>query len=528
MSDRKPGLPLARSSERDEPVPSCRECLRDGAAVFALALGLYAATLAPGVVWGDSASLAVHVATGRLDVGTAGDHPLFLLAGRAVLPFPGDLAWKLNVLTAIWGALALTFVYAAAAKLGGSRLAGAGAAAALAVSHTFWHYSVATGVRTLNAFFLALLLWLVVDWRSKGAGAARLVPPAAVFLLGLTNHLVLFLALPGIVFFVGATRPELVRPTRALGLLAGLTALGVTTLLLYPDAREALSRLWYGPPPIYHYVLHWPGPVALAREIGFYFAYLVYQFPLLALVLGIAGLRRLLRTDPRAAVLLLLVMGVNGTVFVKTTEWASLGSTKVTFYLTDYVVFAIFAGLGLADAGRRAGREAGAALLVALVVVPIATYAAAHWTLDRLGLDVVRARDLPYRDEVRFFLIPSKRGDDSARRYGEEVFRVARPDAVVVADFTPLSVLRYLQVVEGRRPDLSVVPSHRHHRRIDVAALVEREIAARPVYVAGRGRRYYDLTGVAPPNRLELRGPLLEVVPPSRAAESQADAPPSP
>ena len=124
----------------------------------------------------------------------------------------GDLAGG----TAVF-ALALAFVYAVTTRLGGSRLAGAGAAVALAFSHTFWHYSVITGVRSLNALFLALLLWLLIRWRSQGSEAAGLVLPAAFFLLGMTNHLVLFLALPGLVFFAVTTRPDLVRRRRTLG-----------------------------------------------------------------------------------------------------------------------------------------------------------------------------------------------------------------------------------------------------------------------------------------------------------------------
>jgi hypothetical protein len=496
--------------------------LTGSAAVFLLASGLYAATLAPGVVWGDSADLAADVATGHLPIGGAGDHPLFLLLGRAVLPLPGELALKLNLMTAACGALAVALVYEVATRLGGSRLAGAGAAAALAFSHAFWHYSVIAGVRTLNALFLALLLWLLVRWRAAGAGAGGLVLPAAVFLLGLTNHLVLFLALPGLVFFVAATRPDFFRGRRGLGLGAGLV-LAASLALLSEGRRGALAHLWLGPPPIYHYVVRWPGAVDLAREVFFYVAYFVYQFPVLALLLGLAGLRGLVRRDRQAALALLLVAGVNGFVFVKTTEWQSLGSTKFTFYLPDYLVFAIMVGVGLAEAAGQSGRTARAALVAALALLPAGLYAAAPPVLGRLGLDVVRARDLPFRDEARFFLTPGKRGDDSARRYGEAVLRVARPGAAIVADFTPLAVLRYLQVVEGRRPDIVLLTGSLPSRPIDVAGLAARRLGEQPLYLAGAEERYYDLAGVVPPARLVPRGPILEIVPPDPARPSGGD-----
>ena len=431
--------------------------IAEASAVFVLALGVYAVTLAPTVVWGDSATLATVVARSSLFFGTAGDHPLFFLLGRGVLPFPGELAFKLNLLTAAFGALAITFVYAATARLGGSRLAATGAAVALGLSHTFWHYSVITSVRTLNALFLALLIWMLAEWRAGGARPAGLLVPALVFAVGLTNHLVLALALPGLAFFVVAARPDLFRRRTTLALLASLAILVAAVLLWSDAARAAIRFAWYGPPPIFHYVVHWPAPLDLARELAFYAAYLAYQFPGPALALGFVGGRALWRDDKSAAIALLLVVAVNGGVFVKTTEWVSLGSSKVTFYLADYVVFAVFTGLGLAAIADVRDPSRAACCSRPWRSCPSGVYAAAPRALAALGIDPVRARDLPYRDEARFFLTPSKRGDDSARRYGEDVHRVTPPGSAIVADSTPMAVLLYLRDVEGRRSDLALL-----------------------------------------------------------------------
>ena len=437
---------------------------------------------------------------------------------------PGDLAWKLNLLTAAFGALALALVDRVTVTLTGSRLAGPATAVALGLSHTFWYYSVQTGVRTLNALFLALLLWLLLRWRASGARAADLVLPAAVFLLGLTNHLVLFLALPGLVFFVArdAAGPRAGD--------AGARAPGRARPRGRPRAPARATRAGRGGSPVVRPAADLPLRRALARLRSTSRARRASTSPTSPTssrasrsCSGRSGCLALLRKDRTAAIALLAVAAVNGSVFVKTTEWVSLGSTKVTFYLTDYVVFAIFVGAGVAAAARRTGPLARAALVGALAVLPAATYAAAPAALGHLGLDVVRARDLPYRDEARFFLTPSKRGDDSARRFGEEVFRVARPGSIVVADFTPMAVLRYMRIVEGRRPDLLLVHSARWRRRIPVADLVASQLPARPVYLAGVGAFYYDMTGVEPAYRLERRGPLLEVVPNVPARKGEGD-----
>jgi hypothetical protein len=52
---------------------------------------------------------------------------------------------------------------------------------------------------------------------------------------------------------------------------------------------------------------------------------------------------------------------------------------------------------------------------------------------------------------------------------------------------------------------------------------VARELEVRRVYLGGSESRYYDLAGVVPPNRLEPRGPLLEVVPKARPIEAETD-----
>jgi hypothetical protein len=86
-----------------------------------------------------------------------------------------------------------------------------------------------------------------------------------------------------------------------------------------------------------------------------------------------------------------------------------------------------------------------------------------------------------------------------------------------------MAVLRYLRVVEGRRPDLALLTGHRYNRPIEVAPLVAHELTERTVYLAAYGNRYYDLAGVVPPGRLEPRGPLLEIVPPAPPTEAEAD-----
>ena len=104
--------------------------------VFAAALVFYNETLAPSVVWGDSASLGVEAVGRSLTFGTAGDHPFFVLAASLLAALPGDVARHVNLASAVFGALAVMLVYRCGRLLGASRLASATGAAAARTSAT--------------------------------------------------------------------------------------------------------------------------------------------------------------------------------------------------------------------------------------------------------------------------------------------------------------------------------------------------------------------------------------------------------
>jgi hypothetical protein len=122
------------------------------------------------------------------------------------------------------------------------------------------------------------------------------------------------------------------------------------------------------------------------------------------------------------------------------------------------------------------------------------------------GVDLVRARSLPYRDNNTFFLNPNKRGEDGARRFGEEALRAAKPGAVIFADPTPYTVLRYFQVVEKLRPDVLVLTTRQPVR---VRWLYEN--GPRPTYVAALTPGYYDLSSLSGEYDLVRAGSIIEV-----------------
>ena len=178
------------------------------AAAGLLGLALYTRTLAPGLTWAhdgaDGGDLLAAALTGG--VPHPPGYPTYQLVLRLVIAvLPSSPARAGNWVSAICAALAAAFLADLARRmLRQSRRGGccaAIAALAWAVSPAVWSQAVITEVYTLNALFVALLLWILWRWReallSGRSGRRWLALTALTFGLGLGNHPSLGLMLPG-------------------------------------------------------------------------------------------------------------------------------------------------------------------------------------------------------------------------------------------------------------------------------------------------------------------------------------------
>src|SRR5262245_60054533 len=185
---------------------------RGAAWIAALAaLWAYALTLSPTVAWvnegEDSGDLLVASAT--LGIPHPTGYPLFVLLGRVAGFLPlGSLAFRINLVAAVAGAVSVYFIaryvleVAPRAASAGAALAAAGAALTYAFSRGAWSQSVLAEVYSLNAAFLAAILWALA--RAERTGSARHLALAAYLLgLGLTNHLLLIAVIPAVALVAG-------------------------------------------------------------------------------------------------------------------------------------------------------------------------------------------------------------------------------------------------------------------------------------------------------------------------------------
>jgi hypothetical protein len=143
-----------------------------------LSLALYIRTLAPSVLYGDVAEFQTLSYT--LGMTHASGYPTQIIFGKLFTFLPvGDIAYRVNLMSAFFGALAVANVYLIVRLMGGWRTAGLVASVALATSTFFWRrtiiaesYAPAAGM--LSLVWLFVLLWRHTDdWRWLfGAGLA--------------------------------------------------------------------------------------------------------------------------------------------------------------------------------------------------------------------------------------------------------------------------------------------------------------------------------------------------------------------
>ncbi|MBI5033095.1 MAG: DUF2723 domain-containing protein [Chloroflexi bacterium] len=163
--------------------------------IFFAALLLYLRTLAPDVVDADGGEF--QFAAWNFSFVHPTGYPLYLILGgifQHLIPI-GNPAFRLNLFTAITAALAVAAVYLAAQEIAHHRGAAIIATLAFAMTRMFWYDASAAETYDLNAFFVALLIYLALRWQPQ--------PNAKTFAvfcfscgLALTHHRSIILWLP--------------------------------------------------------------------------------------------------------------------------------------------------------------------------------------------------------------------------------------------------------------------------------------------------------------------------------------------
>jgi hypothetical protein len=480
-----------------------------GAAVTIFTGILYLGTLAPTVLpystpdTLDSPMLQAEVSV--LGVGHPTGYPTYLILTHlfTYLPF-GDPAYRVNLASAVYAALAVLVVYLVGLRLGGRAVAAASGALAFGLSGAFWSQAVIAEVYTFEALLVALVILFALLWRDR-RDDRYLLMTALLVGLSLTHHLTSVLLIPAVLAFVFLTDR---RVFSRMGLI--LKSLGLFLLGLLPLFYLPIRALMHAPlneadpSSLWRFLLLVTGGSFLAEsaekgrncsssslaladpstKVQLLGDQLVGQFPLILVVVGVLAALYLVFTDRATFVLL-------GTLFfgclVQAAVYLQLGIEDFyVFLIPAFLAFAlsISAGLGALLRWVESLQIVSPVRKGLLVVLSTLVLFVPVWSVRE---------SYPARDRSE---------DYGGRRAIEIVAGNVEKGATVLHHRSPLW---YMVLVEKRRRDLTLIDPFctSWDRHTDV--VWPEEISA-----AGAARRYGtdDTTGVEAARRAARTGPV--------------------
>jgi hypothetical protein len=291
-----------------------------GLGVFLLVFALYVRTLSPTVLYLQDPKLLdavmVQMQVAVLGITHPTGYPTYLMLTHLFTYLPiGDVAYRVNLGSAFYAALAVVAVYLTGLLLGKRVVAAAAGAIAFGLGAALWSQAVIAEVYTLNALLVAATIGVMLLWRERRRDRYLLL---SAFLLGLclTNHLTSGLLLPAGVLLVALVDRSKLKDAGLLLKGAGLFLLGLTPYLYLPiraamdppmDANNPtnLERFWYvvsGGNLTGSFFSF--GPAELPRRMLFYGEHLLQNMPFLVVMVALTGAVVVLLRDRAAGIFL--------------------------------------------------------------------------------------------------------------------------------------------------------------------------------------------------------------------------------
>ena len=478
-----------------------------GVFAFTLPFTLYMSTLAPTIYNLDSAELTTAAATGGLMRATG--YPLYLTLSKLWLLLPvGDVGYRMNLFSAMCGALTIFLADQILRRWRVSVWASMGALGLLASGTFFWGMSLIAEVYTLHTALMAGLIYCLLRWGDNPT-PRRLLLVGLIGGMGLSHHAATFLLIPGSLFYVLVLAPKQALSPRSLfaagiGVLIGLSFYLYLPLSYLGQPAFNYAGI-YDADLVFHPInLLSPGGLfwlisgksfagqmlayhgsALWHELVNYIVQLSQAFFIFGLLPGILGALTLLRRDWKAGLMLGLMFTFSAAFYI---DYRVID--KNTMFLPSYLVWSIWIGLGY----------------------------------QKL-LDWLRQGDLPLRQSRGFYLIRGApilivlfavlwnwslvnlSNDYSARQRGEAILSRIEQGALVLGWWDTVPVIQYLQLVEGQRPDVQAINRFLISQE-DLYQYIRKEVTNRSIYIDSPPTELIESFDI------ESIGPIYKIQPP--------------
>ena len=489
-----------------------------GGLVFALMMLLYVRTLAPGLLLGDSAEFQALAYT--LGLAHSTGYPVYILLAKLATFLPvGDVAYRVNLFSAMMGALALAQMVWIGRLLGGGRIASLLAPLAVGVSPIYWWQTVIAEVYTPAAAFMAGVVLMVLLWRCSGNGW-HLFAAGVLGGLSLGVHNTVSLAAPGVVVYLlvrrcnrqdwlKAVTGALVGLALYLAAFFGLDALsapGSFTEVVRPNADVWGYTLDDFASPLKRFeflafAVQWRGQMfsmdtqSVFNASGAYFDRLRDGFPWAVRLLATLGTLALFvypQRDGQRSWREGLFIGVTwATLFFYLINY-NIGDID-TFYIPGYILLFSTAGAGIMSIidlvmrlikARNSGHLGSFAvglvslLIVGLALLPARERVVAAW----------EARQITFLNGTgkEWYPYPLSQPEAPAW-YARQVVQRLEPNAIVFTTWDHLYGVLYVASVERDRDDVQIHELYPFGSEGKVSpqmsAYIAEQIKKRPIYL---------------------------------------------
>lgn len=508
-----------RPSRRRAPIGRTWIPYTDNAVAFAaavvvvLAIGIYLRTMMPSTGFWDTGEAQTVPPT--LSVFHPTGFPTYAMVGWLWSQIPiGEVAWRMNLLSAVCVALAAGLVTLITAHFIAERqrwvvAATAGVAGlAFAFASEPWENATRADVHALNVAFVALVLWLLVTWRAaERSGSPRpgrwLVGAAAAFGVGMGAHPLLGLTAVGIVAWLFAVDRQIWRRWRLVLACALVLALGLASYA-YIAIRAQVDPdppLFYARPETWERFRY----LVFAEQFSSLFAdfrapladlgekwleaeqILASQFAPPGWLLVAVGAAVLAVRDRAVLVVVSLVVLANVAYSMNFRD-----GDIARYYMVTVAAVAPLLGVAVAAiAGlcARAVAESSRGLTSGVAARRRVASAAAALVVGLAAL-------LPLASLVTGYAAHDQSGNRDADAWVASVHAALPPNAVVISWWSYSTPLWHHRWILGARPDVTIIDE----RNIldDGYRTMSRAIGAhlgrRPVYVVPPDWRYAEIT----------------------------------
>jgi len=281
-------------------------------------------------------------------------YPVFSIIGKlfSIIPI-GPLALRLNLISAVFGALTILFLFLAINKLAKNEYAALIASLSFAFVYPYWFFASRLEFDTLNSFFIAISLFAIFSYKESPSRKNLYFCFACLGFL-FTNHPIAFFIMPAFLILTIILNPKIFKSIKAvfLSILFFVLPLfsyaytyirffqisGKTNTLLrfvyYITGREATGETFGGSFGDKH--------ISGIIKVMLDYLKLIYSYyGIVLVIIALAGLIYLFKKNWKTAAFSLIAIILNLVITTQYLDWAVLNYT-----LDIMIIMSVYIGFG--------------------------------------------------------------------------------------------------------------------------------------------------------------------------------------